>query len=297
MISPPLVALIVLNWNNWQDTLACVESCRRLTWPNFRIIIVDNGSGDDSEAQLRRHCPDAEVIQTGTNLGFAGGNNVRIRHALSCGAEFVWLLNNDAIAAPDALDALVSALLDDRDAGCAGSKIYYLDQPDRIWSAGSIWEKGRLRLRQRGAGQEDRGQFDLPQRISAVSGCSMLMRAETLGRVGFLDEKYFLYWEDIDWCARAAAANNTALYVPASRVWHKVSTSVTPRSQMQYYYYTRNGLLFCSRHDLRSLPLLLLYTGIDALSGLLRGNTGMMLGFCRAVGDFLAGRRGRRDLA
>lgn len=168
MTGSPLVAIVILNWNGGEDTCACVASCRGLTWPNRRIIIVDNGSDDGSEEQLRKECPDAELIQTGANLGFAGGNNAGIRAALDGGADFVWLLNNDAVAAPDALDALVAALTRHRDAGGAGSKIYYLERPETIWYAGGIWEQGCLRLRQRGAGREDRGEFATEQRVGAL---------------------------------------------------------------------------------------------------------------------------------
>src|SRR5664279_2479168 len=98
-----LTYIILLNWNGWQDTIACVESCRKLSYPNFRILIVDNGSTDNSEAILRERLPDIELLQTGANLGFAGGNNVGIRHALAQGADYVWLLNNDTVVDAEAL--------------------------------------------------------------------------------------------------------------------------------------------------------------------------------------------------
>ena len=115
------VAIILVNWNGWQDTAACVESCRALDWPNFRITIVDNASTDGSEAKLRELFPEIEIIQTGCNLGFAGGNNAGIRRALEHEAEYVWLLNNDTTVAPDALTALVDALENAPAAGMAGS--------------------------------------------------------------------------------------------------------------------------------------------------------------------------------
>lgn len=110
MSRPPLVYIVILNWNGWQDTLACVTSCCALTWPEYRLLVVDNGSTDGSEAILRDRLATGEVLQSGGNLGFAGGNNVGIRHALAAGAEYVWLLNNDTEVAPDALSELVAAL-------------------------------------------------------------------------------------------------------------------------------------------------------------------------------------------
>lgn len=291
-----MVTIVILNWNNWPDTLDCVASCRRLSWPNLRIAIVDNGSGDGSEGILRERCPDATIIQTGSNLGFAGGSNVGIRHALETGADYVWLLNNDAVADPEALSELVAALQADPAAAASGSKIYYHDDPQRIWSAGGIWSRGRLRLRQRGAYQLDRGQFDTVRTVGSVSGCSMLLRASVIEGIGPLDERYFLYWEDTDWCARAQRNGYRVLFVPGSRVWHKVSATVAPRSRRQYYYNTRNGLRFCLRYDLPSLPPFLGYVTADVVAGAMRGNREMLYGYAYGIMDFLKGVQGQREL-
>ncbi len=291
------VAIIILNWNNWPDTLACVASCRQLTWPNVRMVIVDNGSTDGSEEILKERCPDAEIMQTGTNLGFAGGNNVGISRAVERGAKYVWLLNNDAEADPEALTMLVEAMEGDPAAAVAGSKVYYHDDPERIWCAGGMWRKGGLRLRQRGANRLDNGEFDRLVPVGSVSGCSMLLRTTALREVGLLDEGYFLYWEDTDWCARAGKHGYRVLFVPASRVWHKVSASVAPRSQRQYYYNTRNGLIFCVRHDLVSLPLFLAYVTADVVAGMLRGNRAMLRGYLQGIADFFRGVRGPRSSA
>ena len=291
------VAVIILSWNNWPDTLACVASCRRLTWPNVRIVIVDNGSTDGSEGIFRQRCPDAEIIQTGANLGFAGGNNIGIRHAMERGAEYVWLLNNDAVADPEALTMLVEAMTADPAAAVAGSKVYYHDDPKRIWCAGGIWQKGWLRLRQRGAYQLDKGQFDRLVPVGSVSGCSMLLRTSALREIGLLDEDYFLYWEDTDWCARAGRHGYSVLFVPSSHVWHKVSASVAPRSQLQYYYNTRNGLIFCVCHDVVSLPLFLVYVTADVVVGMVRGNRAMLRGYLQGIADFFRGVRGPRSCA
>lgn len=296
MTSSPLVTIIILNWNNWSDTLACFESCRKLTWPEFRIIIVDNNSTDGSEEIFRARCPDVAIIQAGANLGFAGGNNIGIRHALTTGADYVWLLNNDAVADPDALARLVEALQAAPAAAAAGSKIYYHDDPERIWFAGGIWARGRLRVRQRGAGQLDKGEYDELCPVGSVSGCSMLIRSTVIREIGLLDESYFLYWEDTDWCARAQKNGYKALFVPTSHVWHKVSATVAARSQQQYYYNTRNGLMFCMRHDILSLPLFLAYVTADVAVGMLRGNREMLHGYRCGIVDFLKGIRGQREL-
>jgi GT2 family glycosyltransferase len=286
--------VVVLNWNGWQDTVTCVASCRTLTWPNFRIVIVDNGSTDGSEAILRTECPDADIIQTGANLGFAGGNNIAVHRAMEHGYDYVWLLNNDTVVDPQALTMLVEALERDPSAGIAGSKIYYLDDPQRIWFAGGAWSRGRLRLRQRGAHHLDMGQFDIPGPTGSVSGCSMLVSRRVIEKIGPMDERYFLYWEDTDWCARAGKQDFRVLFVPASRVWHKVSATVAPRSELQSYYNTRSALIFCRQHDLVSLPLFLAYALADAALSLLQGNAARMCGCYRGIADFFRGRTGKR---
>jgi GT2 family glycosyltransferase len=292
--SAPLVAIVILNWNNWRDTLECISACRKLEWPNFCILLVDNHSTDGSTEMLRSACPELEIIETEANLGFAGGNNIGIRQALNLGADYIWLLNNDATPAPDALAPLVGSLQKHPSAACAASKIYYHDNPQRIWFAGGAWSRGYLRLRQAGACQIDRGQFDDVREIGSVSGCSMLMPADIIRSVGMLTAEYFLYWEDTDWSARAQKLGYQLLFAPDSHVWHKVSATITPRSALQYYYYVRNGLYFCCRHDLLSLPLLLLYTTVDVCVGLLRGNFQMASGYIRGIADFVRGRRGQQ---
>ncbi len=131
----PLVHISILNWNNAPDTLACLDSVFALDYPNFRVLVVDNGSTDDSVEAIRGRYPALEILQTGANLGYAGGNNAGIRQILAAGAEYVCLLNNDTMVAPDFLSALVGAM-DDPEVGIAGPLVYYADPPDVIFSAG-----------------------------------------------------------------------------------------------------------------------------------------------------------------
>ena len=292
MTRPPLVFIIILNWNGWRDTLACVESCRKLTWPNFRIVVVDNGSTDGSEDYLRQNLKDVEIIQSGANLGFAGGNNVGIRHAMNSGADYVWLLNNDAVADPEALTMLVEAMEGRNDAGIAGSKIYYHDEPRKIWFAGGLWEKGKLRLRQRGANRIDRGEFEEVSETGSVSGCSMLVRTAAIRNIGLMEEGYFLYWEDTEWCARAQAKGYKVLFVPGSLVWHKVSASAEKGSFSQYYYFTRNGFFFLRAYDRLLMPLFAAYNLLFGLKCLASANAQPLRGLARGFIDFILGKKG-----
>ncbi len=294
MTRSPLVFIIILNWNGWRDTLACVESCRRLTWPNYRIVVVDNSSTDGSGEFLRQHLRDEDILQSGSNLGFAGGCNVGIRDALSSGAAYVWLLNNDTVADPEALTLLVAAMEREKTVGIAGSKIYYHDDPRRIWSAGGIWEKGRLRLYQRGAHKLDEGQFEEMCEVGSLSGCSMLISTAAIQRIGLMDESYFLYWEDTEWCARALEKGYKILFVPGSRIWHKVSASAGENSFSQYYYYIRNGFYFLRRYDIRSLPRFILFNLLFAILSISKGNAQAVRGIARGFVDFLRNEKGPR---
>ncbi|OGR00343.1 MAG: hypothetical protein A2505_08415 [Deltaproteobacteria bacterium RIFOXYD12_FULL_55_16] len=291
---PPCVCIIILNWNGWEDTLACVASCRKLTWPNFRILIVDNGSTDGSEEILRLNLPEEEIIQTGANLGFSGGNNVGIRRAMEDGADYVWLLNNDAVAAPVALTALVEAMEVEPAIGIAGAKIYFHDDPRIIWSAGGQWKKGRLALRDWGRGLPDDDRFAELCELDSVSGCSMLVRSAAIREIGMMEEGYFLYWEDTEWCARAREKGYRVLFVPGAHVWHKVSASAGQHTFPQYYYYTRNGFSFLWEHDPLLLPLFVLYNLLFGLKSLVVGNAQPLQGLGVGFIDFMRGASGPR---
>lgn len=292
MKQPPLVYIVVLNWNGWQDTLACVASCRVLKWPNFRILVVDNGSTDGSEEILRRHLADIKILQTGANLGFSGGNNVGIRHALESNADYVWLLNNDAEVAPEALSRLVEAMESDPTVAMSGSKIYLHHDRQRLNFAGGIWDKGRLRPRLLGANQLDRGQFDEQCEGRVLSGCSLLVSAHAVREIGLMEESYFLYWEDTEWCVRAHRLGHKTLFVPKSHVWHKVSASTGKDSFAQHYYYTRNGFSFLFRYGPVWVPVFIIYDLLYSLKCLAGGNSQALKGFLFGLVGFLRGETG-----
>jgi GT2 family glycosyltransferase len=123
----------------------------------------------------------------------------------------------------------------------------------------------------------------------------MLVRTTVINEIGLLDESYFLYWEDTDWCARAAKHGYKVFFVPTSHVWHKVSATVAAHSEMQYYYNTRNGILFCRRHDVPSLPFFMMHAAADVFVGIFRGNGNMVIGFLRGISDFCRNIKGPRE--
>lgn len=223
------VAVVVLNWNGWRDTVACVESLRAQTLKPEWIVVVDNASTDDSVQALRAACSDVTLLESGGNFGFAGGNNVGVRWALAQGAEAVWLLNNDAFAEPDALAQLVQTDLARPDAGLIGTRIYEVSRPGvlQCWGGGwiNLWA-GRAR------------EFDHPVPESAidyVSGCSLYMTKRGLERSGLLDEGFFMYFEDAELSLRYRADGWALAVADGARVSHRGGASSRPgRKQSEW---------------------------------------------------------------
>ncbi len=221
----PLVYIIIVNWNGKAVTLECLGSLRKLAYPNFRIVLVDNASTDGSVAAVRQSFPDVEVLEMSENLRFAGGNNEGMRHALDQGAAMVLLLNNDTIVAEDFLTRLVSRICTEPSAGMVAPKIFYYTDPDRIWFAGGEISMWTGTMQHTGIRHTDDARFNTVQEIDYATGCCILTTREVISRVGMLDESFFIYGEDADWSMRVRRAGYKIYYEPAAHVWHKVSVS------------------------------------------------------------------------
>jgi hypothetical protein len=294
----PLVHIILVNWNGLDDTRACVESCLNMTYDRFQIVIVDNASADGSGPALVADYADEErvhVILNEKNLGFAGGNNTGIARALASGADYVWLLNNDTFVDPDTLSELAAAAAEHPEAGMLGSKVYFADRPTTLWFAGGfIRDVCEGSVYHRGLEEEDLGQYDEAETVDYVTGCSLLVSAELVRTIGAMSEDYFLYWEEVDWCDRATAAGRPCMYVPASKVWHKVGASLgATNSPTQIRYDARNRLVFYWRNRRRDFPRVLWWFNRQVLGFALRRSRGAdALTMLRAEADFFTGKRG-----
>ena len=244
------VSIIILNWNGWQDTLECLQSVQKINYPNFRILVVDNGSSDGSVAQIRQAFPDVELLETGKNLGYAGGNNAGIAHALSEQPAFILLLNNDTVVDPDILNAFIDASSAYPAAGIFGAKSYYYSQPDIIWTLGGKWDRSATEIMFIGQGERDTAAFCAqPFEVDYVIGCALFCRVEMVQKIGMMEEAFFLNFEEMDWCYRARRAGYSSYAVPGAKLWHKVSASFGgAESPLWKYFMIRNELLWARRH-------------------------------------------------
>jgi GT2 family glycosyltransferase len=234
------VAVVVLNWNGWKDTIACVESLQKLDYGDFQILLVDNGSTDGSADHLRTALPAIELLQTGANLGFGGGCNVGIRHALAQGAEYVWLINSDATVDRGALSALVRVADQNPALGSVGSVLFEADDVTRV----QLWGGGRVNL---WLGRSTH--CLVPGPIDFVSGASVLLRRAALEQVGLFDEAmFFMYWEDTDLAFRLRNAGWQLAVAGDSKVWHKQSASLGLGNPLLDQYATRSCVRFLRRH-------------------------------------------------
>jgi hypothetical protein len=259
----PLIYLITLNWNRRDDTLACLNSLQALTYPHRQLIVVDNGSTDNSVAAIQAKFSDVTLIETGSNLGFAGGFNVGIRYALSHGAEYVFLLNNDTFTDSALLDHLLKYAAPK--VGVLAPAIFYADTPDRIWSTGG----GIHPILQEMTGNHGRNKAlpCIPIEREFLSGCALLIRREVFERVGLFDERFFIYYEDLDFCVRVRQAGYHLLLIPDAHLWHRVSQSSggAQSPQERYYMAVSSGQYF--RKHMRSWRALfiILYRLLSAL--------------------------------
>lgn len=245
--SRPLIAIVTLNWNRPDDTLACLESAAAQTYPNIRLVVVDNGSADDSVARVAAAFPAATLLRNEHNLGFGRGFNRGLRYALDSGADYVFMVNNDTWLAPDMLEQLVAHVAPD--VGIITPAIYYAAQPQRPWSLGG--RRHWLTLEKTGDSPAALDEVDASgalERDYAVA-CGILLSRAALERVGMFDERFFMYYEDMDLSLRVRQARMRILLVPAARMWHKVATSSGGSdSPGERYWMARSSVQFFFKH-------------------------------------------------
>lgn len=334
MPEAPFVAVLLLNWNGWLDTIECLESVCRLDYPRMAVVVCDNASTDGSVDRVREwargaltpQLPTPEslrrfvtppvskpvpvteltraqaetgthslspgeivLIQTGGNLGFAGGNNVGLRYLLGqSGVDFVWILNNDIVVEPGSLGSLVKVAAGDPRVGAVGGVLYEYSAPKEIQNvAGGLfppWKGLSIPLKKVRYQADGDGLQPVIDFLSA--GC-MLMSLEALRQVGVIDEDYFLYGEDVDFSLRIRAAGYRLAVAEEARVWHKGGGAVRHRSARHDYYIVRNSLHLVRKYYPRMLPVATSYVAVKCvLPKLVRGQWQRLAVLRRAYGDF-----------
>lgn len=243
----PLVYAVTLNWNRPGDTIECLETLAEQTYPNLRVLVVDNGSVDDSVARITARFPEIDMVQSTKNRGFAAGANLGLRRALEAGAELVLLVNNDTLIEQQALSRLIAQA--GPGVGILAPIIYYAEDQDRVWSAGGRihpWTLDKYhdyQVQIHGSEQAEAEDRDF------VTGCGMLLTRQMLEKVGLFDERFFMYYEDADLCMRVRRAGFSILVVPSAKMWHKVAlSSGGSDSPHERYWMARSSVIYFRKH-------------------------------------------------
>jgi len=330
----PRVYIVILNWNGWSDTIACVESVLQQDYENFRVIICDNGSTDDSVAQLLKWAAaslpmrgrkdraftmitvdekaagqfrdpitngDLILLKNHRNLGFAGGNNAGLKLALACGdLDYAWLLNNDTVVQPSSLPRLIEKIQSRAGIGICGSTLLCDDERQTVQARGATYHKWFSRTRNVGLLQNASQPIEedaYAQKMDYVVGASMMVSKPFLETIGLMSEEYFLYFEELDWTLRARGKYSFA-YASRSMVYHKGGAStgadLAKKSLIGEYYGTRGRLLFTRKFYPYALPTVLLAITLSLFIQVCSGHFKIARTILAAVSDGLRGRVGVR---
>ena len=260
----PQVAIIILNYNGSDDTVACLESLQRISYPNYHIVVVDNASTDDSVSVLLNYlkstgkaftqvdCADKvplqkegessffTLIQSEVNGGYGHGNNIGILHGLNAGADYILVLNNDTEVEPNFLEPLVNSAEANSNIGIVSGKMYFYDQPDTIWFNGGQLGACNSKVTHFNFNEKDIGQ-PTQKEISFITGCMWLIPKKVFERVGYINETYFMYVEDVEFCKRVTLSGFKLVVIPESKIYHKVGGSTGGMlSEFSVYWRVRN---------------------------------------------------------
>lgn len=241
-----MIAIVILNYNGKEDTLACLASLQQMTDQDYSCIVVDNGSKDDSVDAIRTAFPHITLLETGQNLGFAGGNNIGIEHALQKGAEYIVLLNNDTLVDPDFLTAFLTAAQQKSGVGIFGARARRFYEPDKLDHLGGVWNPHKAAFDL--VGLNAPLDFRYEGNLDYVCGCATLIRRSVFETVGLFEPLFFLYWEEADLCARARRAGFSIDVCDEATLRHKVAASMTGGKPHIAYFWWRNRLLWMERN-------------------------------------------------
>ena len=245
----PKVVIILVNYNGFTDTVDCLKSLKLVNYPNNEIIVVDNGSTVVPDPEDIRYIREnALLLESNSNLGFSGGNNIGIKEALNLAADYILLLNNDTVVEPDFLIELVKVAEKKKNVGIVGGKIKYYSAPDIIWFGGGSYDDNSGYVWHERYNQQDEGNTGDVIEQSFITGCLMLIPVGVIRKVGTLSEEFFLYAEDTEFSCRVRHAGYKLWFCENVVIYHKVSASTGAGSYQSTYYSVRNTLFVAKRY-------------------------------------------------
>lgn len=256
------VGIVIVNYNGEEYQNDCIRSLKKMKYSNFEIIVIDSNSSDNSISFLREEFGDVIIIEEKYNCGVARGNNIGIQYCMEHNADYILLLNNDIEVDEYMLDRLMENASYDV---ITVPKIYYFGKPDVLWFAGGeiLWNK--MLTIHTGIREKDIGSYDRIKEITFAPACCMLIHRCVFQKIGYLDEKVFMYFEDTDLCVRLIEGGYILKYVPAAKMWHKVSSATGGEdSILQVYYMNRNRLYFMDKYKNKIGVSARIYTNLKA---------------------------------
>lgn len=280
------IAIVIVNYNNEKDTIECLNSISRLTIKNFNlsVVVVDNGSTskfkiNTNDIRVKLKVQELTILVNQKNIGFSGGNNLGIKHALKKNNDYILLLNNDTILDKNLIEELIKVFNSDEKIGIVVPKIYFAkgfefhkdrykkqDLGNVIWYAGGKIDLKNIIGYHKGVDEVDNGQYNRTEETDFATGCCMLVKKEVFKQIGLFDEKYFLYYEDSDFSERVKKLGFKIIYCPKAMLWHKNAGSAGGSgSLLQDYFITRNRLLFAMRYAQFRVKLSLLKESLKLL--------------------------------
>jgi len=293
------ISIVIVNYNREKVILSCLKSLEKVRCKghNLTTVVVDNASTDKSVELIEKYFPGVKIIKNKENLGFSQGNNLGIKYALENYSEYILLLNNDTLVEPGFLINLLESFQIARNIGIVAPKIYFapgfeyhqnrykVNQKGKvIWYAGGKLDWKNIAGVHEGLDEVDKGQFNQSKEVEYASGCCMLIKREVFEQIGFFDNRYFLYLEDIDFCIRAKKNKFKIFFQPKAIIWHKnLGTDKYTTRSRQAYYYTRNRLIFGFSHAPLRTKIALIRESLKFLFG---GNFWQK----KAVQDFYSGK-------
>lgn len=297
MTTPSTAWAVVLHYRVWRETENCVRSLMQSDYPDLRVLVVDNGSADGSDSELRARLPvEVQFLSLPANRFYAAGMNAGIAWVLEHSASCPWVLvlNNDTLVDPTMVSRLLEAARSQSNAGIIAPVIYYASQPERVWSAGAQSMCGWPFPREVASSGHRLALGEAPFTVDYVTGCAMLLRREALERVGAFDTRYRMYYEDADLCQRMRLAGYRVLVAPQAHMWHLVARTAAQEPALNRYHHTRNRWRFYMEHT-RGLMrpwaalLLLLHEAGRAFGYALHGKWDMARAQSKALLDGLFG--------